>query len=133
MGPEPRQRLARVVALLADHGLGPDDYVVIGGTAAQLAGWDGFTYDIDVVPRLADETLGRFAEALNAAAARIREDADDERGYPVEVSAELYRLLAGQRAARLRAVEEGLPAEAGEGGPGRRSDEEAGGGSGSVR
>lgn len=40
----PEERLAPVLALLADHGIGPCDYVVIGGTAAQLAGWGGRTF-----------------------------------------------------------------------------------------
>jgi len=89
--PRPSERLAPVVALLAAHGLGPDHYVVIGGTAAQLAGWDGLTRDVDVVPRLDDGTLQRLADALNAVGPRAREDADDERGTPVEVTVGLLR------------------------------------------
>lgn len=59
----PRPRFAELLAVLADHGV---EFVVVGGTAAVLAGVWYATDDLDIVPDYEHGNLERLLAALAA-------------------------------------------------------------------
>jgi hypothetical protein len=63
-----------IIAALQRHRV---RFVVIGGFAAQLHGWDGVTPDIDVTPDSEKSNLARLAAAVTELDARARVE-----GYP---------------------------------------------------
>jgi hypothetical protein len=65
---------AAILVVLNRHAV---DYVVIGGYAAEVHGWDGVTDDVDVTPRTDADNLERLATALTELEAKARVE-----GYP---------------------------------------------------
>ena len=65
---------AAILAVLNRHRV---EYVVVGGYAAQVHGWDGVTDDVDVTPQRDSANLKRLAEALTELEAKARVE-----GYP---------------------------------------------------
>lgn len=76
---DPAARLRAVLRLLADHDV---DYVLIGGHAARLQGWQGHTVDVDVVLARDDDNLGRLAAALESVHPRTKVEGIPD-GYPL--------------------------------------------------
>lgn len=71
----------RVLATLTMHDV---QFVVIGGLAAVLHGWDGMTSDTDAVVARHEENLDRLCRALNELNARILVEGH-HRGGPGQV------------------------------------------------
>jgi hypothetical protein len=68
------------------------EYLVVGGFAAVLYGTPTVTSDLDVLPRISDENIGRLAAVLRNLHAAVREPRSARRR--MEVTEELLRQTA---------------------------------------
>ncbi|MGI8774892.1 MAG: hypothetical protein ACR2KQ_07760 [Actinomycetota bacterium] len=80
-------RPLKIAEILAEHGV---DYVLIGGLASTIHGAPFPTVDVDVVPRLTTDNLGRLAAALQVLDAHLR-DADNPAGVAIPLDARVLK------------------------------------------